>query len=467
MYMQYVTPQNAEAEQAVLGCMIMDNDKISDVADILEPDDFYRDQNKTIYSAIITLNSQRIPADMVEIADQLTKAGQFDAIGGYEYLQKMCSMVPTTENAVHYASLVQECSKRRKLIKVSQDSMDAAFGNNDINELLDKVEKDVLAINSEKGSAFRSAADIAVESMNMLEKRCNNKGKISGIPTGFTDLDFKLGGLQDGDLCIIAARPSMGKTALAEDIALHVSCFEELPTAFFSLEMSGASLVSRAFSSLGMVDNARMKLGYIEEGDWQNIADALAIISNGKLIIDDTSHIKVTEIRSKCRRIKNKLGSLRLIVVDHLTEMWRPCKRDDRLEHEDNVRALKRLAKEMNCPVILLQQLNRLCETRQDKRPMLSDLKETGASEEAADVVLFIYRDDYYKPDSEKKNIAEVNVAKGRNVGTGVVELRWFGEYTKFANLKKDDAHENKGYNRPAYRTGKQRRKMPDDESDN
>jgi replicative DNA helicase len=460
--MNYVMPQNIKAEQTVLGCMMIDSDIVADVIEILSTDDFFKQTHQEMYSVMLWLNSNRLPVDMVSVADQLTKKNLFETIGGYDYLKSLCDMVPISNNAVYYAELVEEQSKRRKLIKVAQNTINAAYSNEDIVNTLDKAEKDVLSINASKKQDFYTAADVAVEAMNLLDARCKNKGKISGLPTGFSDLDYKLGGLQDSELIIIAARPSMGKTSLAENISTYVSCNKNLPTAFFSLEMSKETIMNRTFSALGMVDNAKMRLGMMDDTDWNNIAGALNIVSNGKLIIDDTPHIKANEIRSKCRRIKNKLGDLRLIVVDHLTEMWRPCKGDDTHEHEENVRAMKRLASEMKCPVVLLSQLNRGVEKRDNKRPILSDLKETGATEEVADVVMFIYRDDYYNPDTDKKNIAEIIIAKGRNTGIGTVELRWFGEYTKFAQLAKGTQSENN--NRKPVETSQQRRKMPYDD---
>jgi replicative DNA helicase len=436
--MEYRIPPSAnEAEISVLGSMIIDSNIITDITEILSSEDFYDLQHKEIFKTIIGLHNKNSTIDVISISEKLKEQKLLDLVGGFEYIVSLTDMFVTSANAVTHANIIHEKSQRRMMILAANRIMDMAFDHEDIEVILDKAEKGIFGINQKNSESYSSLGDTFVSTLNQLEMRCKNRGQISGLSTGFAGIDFKLGGLQNNDLIIIAARPSMGKTSLAVDIATNVSCIKQIPTAFFSLEMSKEKIANRILSGWNLIDNQKIRLGTIEDTDWQKIGKSLGPLSESKLIIDDTPNIKASEIRARCRRIKNKMGGLGLIVVDHLTEMWRPHRGNDTAEHEENVRCMKRLAKEMNCPVILLQQLNRGVETRSDKHPMLSDLKETGAAEEVADVVMMIYRDDYYNPDSDKKNIAEIIVAKGRDVGTGTVELAWLGEYTKFANIEK------------------------------
>jgi replicative DNA helicase len=434
----YIPPQNLEAEKAVLGSMMIDDDIVIDVLDLLIPDDFYREDYKEIYTAISELSNKLEAIDYLSVSERLKTRGTAEQVGGLEVLVNMTNGIPTTANVIHYANIVLECSKRRKLIKTASGILKASYENNDVSDIIDNAEREILSVNDRQKNNFCMASEAVTITLNELEKRYKNKGKITGLITGFCDIDNMLGGLQNGDLVLIAARPAMGKTALAENIITFTSCIKKLPVAFFSMEMPKEAIINRMFSGWGRVENTKIKLGNISDEDWVKITRVSGEIYHGKLAIDDTPHMRSSEMRSKCRRIKNKLGDLRLIVVDHLTEMWRPNKSNrDSTEHEENVRSLKRLAREINCPVILLQQLNRDCEKRQDKRPMLSDLKETGASEEAADVAMFIYRDDYYNKDSTKKNIAEIIIAKNRGGATGTIELNWQGQYTKFASIER------------------------------
>ncbi len=416
---------------------MLDNNVIIEIFDILNKEDFYELQHQAVFEAIYELYKNHETIDIISVSEKLKAAKLLDCIGGFEVIANLVDMVATTSSAVNHAKIIKDKSMRRKMINAARNIADMAYNHDDIETIVDTAEKDILGINQQKKDSFSQLSEILVTTMNQLEMRCQNRGQISGLSTGFHGLDFKLGGLQNSDLNIIAARPSMGKTSLAIDIAITTSCIKQIPTAFFSLEMSKEKIVNRILSSWNLIDNQKIRLGTIEGEDWQKIGKGLGMLSESKLIVDDTPNIKATEIKSKCRRIKNKMDGLGLIIVDHLTEMWRPHKGTDASEHEQNVRSLKRLAKEMNCPVILLQQLNRGVESRTDKRPQLSDLRETGAAEEVADVVMMIYRDDYYNPDTEKKNIAEIIIQKGRDVGTGTIELAWLGQYTKFANFER------------------------------
>jgi replicative DNA helicase len=432
-----IPPQSIEAEKSILGSMMLDNEIVIDVLDALEPDDFFREDHKEIFRIISDLSQELQPTDIITVSDKLKDRGILEKVGGLKALSEMADTVLTTSTVKHHVQLVLNSSKRRKLIKTAQNILNNSYESEDIDITIDLAEKSILSINERRQSNFCLLNEAATSAMYQLEERMRNKGQLTGLSTGFYDLDAMLGGIKDGDLIIIAARPSMGKTSLAENIITFNSAIKNHPTAFFSMEMPKESIANRIFSAWGRVDNKKIKLGTINDHEITNIARVFSFIKDSKLVIDDTPHIRASEIRSKCRRIKNKFGDLRLIVADHLTEMWRPNKGDSRAEHEENVRSMKRLAREMKCPVILLQQLNRGTEARQDKRPMLSDLKETGASEEAADVVMLIYRDDYYNPSSEKKGIAEIIVAKNREGETGPVELLWQGQYTKFSNIEK------------------------------
>lgn len=428
-----IQPQAIEAEQSVLGSMMLDNNIIIDVVEVLEKEDFYNLQHQIIFEAIYELYKKHQIVDIISVSEKLKESNLIE----FETVMSLVDMVITTTSAINHARIVKEKSQRRKLIKASKDIEDMAYNHDVIEAITEKAEKEILSINQPQNENIYRLSDILETVVYQLEQRSKNKGQISGLGTGFPSIDYKLGGLQNSDLIIIAARPGMGKTSLAVDIATNISGVKQIPTAFFSLEMSKEKIVNRILSGWGLIDNQKIKLGTIDDSDWEKIGKSLGVLSGSKLVIDDTSNIKAIEIKSRCRRIKNKMGGLGLIIVDHLTEMWRPHRGTDASEHEENVRSMKRLAKEMNCPVILLQQLNRGVEGRNDKRPQLSDLKETGAAEEVADVVMMIYRDDYYNADSPKKNIAEILIQKGRDVGTGTVELAWLGQYTKFANLER------------------------------
>jgi len=436
--MEYrIPPQAIEAEKSVIGTMMVDNTTINSVLEILTQTDFYDLQYQEIFTAIVELFNKNKTIDIITVADILKEKGKLEEVGGYNTLADLVDIIATSQSILHHSKIVKNQSQRRQLIQASNSILDMAYGNDEIELIIEASEKNILGIDRHNNTTIFSLADTLSSTVEQLENRCKNRGQISGIPTGFIGLDYKLGGLQNSDLIIIAARPSMGKTSLAVDIATNVSISKQLPTAFFSLEMKKEKIANRILSGWNFIDNQKIRLGTMDDDDWGKLARSIGPLSEGKLIIDDTPNMKASEIKARCRRIKNKMGGLALIVVDHLTEMWRPRRGTDASEHEENVRCMKRLAAEMDCPVILLQQLNRGVEGRTDKRPQLSDLKETGAAEEVADVVIMIYRDDYYNPDSEKKNIAEIIIAKGRDVGTGTVELAWLGQYTKFANLER------------------------------
>lgn len=435
-----IPPQSLEAEQSVLGCMLLDKEVIPNITEVLKSEDFYRDDHKEIYEAVMDLFEEAEPIDLITISDKLRQRGTLDNIGGLEYLTNIATSVPTTANAKHYAKIVEEKSILRKLIKTTSDILNLGYdASEDVSVILDKAEKSIFDILQKRNTqGFSHIKDVLVETFNKLEELYNNKGYITGVPTGFTDLDYRTSGLQNSDLILVAARPAMGKTSFALNIAQYAAIHSKVPVAVFSLEMSKEQLVNRMLCSEVMIDSQKMRIGKLEDSDWQKMAMALGPLSEAPIYIDDTPGVSVMELRAKCRRLKLE-KNLGLIVIDYLQLMQGRGRNENRQQEVSEIsRSLKILAKEINVPVITLSQLSRAPEARTDHRPMLSDLRESGAIEQDADMVMFLYRDDYYNPETEKQNVAEVIIAKNRNGSTGTVELRWFGEYTKFANLKKD-----------------------------
>ncbi len=435
-----IPPQSLEAEQSVLGSMLIDKEVIPVVMEILRSEDFYRPDHKEIYDVIIELFDRAQPIDLITVSERLKLHGKLELVGGLEYLTNMATAVPTTANVKHYAKLVEEKALLRKLIKTSSDIVDLGYAaGEEVSYILDKAEQGIFDILQKRSSqGFVPIKDVLVDTFNKLEELYNNKGHVTGIPTGFNDLDFKTSGLHNSDLILIAARPAMGKTAFALNVAQYAAVHGRVPVAIFSLEMSKEQLVNRMLCSEAMVDSGKMRTGNLEDNDWQKVARALAPLSEAPIFIDDTPGISITEIRAKCRRLKLE-HNIGLVVIDYLQLMQGSRSKSENRQQEisEISRSLKILAKEINIPVITLSQLSRASETRTDHRPILSDLRESGAIEQDADIVMFLYRDDYYNPETEKKNIAEVILAKHRNGSTGTVELVWLGQYTKFANLEK------------------------------
>jgi len=435
-----IPPHDIEAEQAVLGSMLTDQDAVVDAIEILKPEDFYRDDNRYIYEAILNLYNKSEPIDIITLKSELISTGKFEAVGGYEYIALLPDKVPLVSNAEKYMRIVEEKSILRKLIKASNDLMALGYEQNEeIDTIMEQAEKKIFDIMQGKNQrGYSSLKDILVDTFAEIEKLYNQKEPITGIPTGFVDLDYKTAGLHKSDLVLIAARPAMGKSAFALNIASHAAIHAKVPVVIFNLEMSKSQLVNRILCSEAMVDSNKIRTGKIEEDDWVKLATALGPLSEAPIYIDDTPGITVTEIRAKCRKLKLE-KNIGLIVIDYLQLIQGSGKRNSSREQEisEISRSLKILAKELDVPVIALSQLSRAAEQRADHRPMLSDLRESGAIEQDADIVMFLYRDDYYNPDSEKKNIAEVIMAKHRAGSTGTVELLWLGNYTKFANIEK------------------------------
>lgn len=435
-----IPPHNIEAEQAVLGCMLLDAEVVPTVLELLKSEDFYREDHREIYEALGDLFEKAQAIDLITVSERLQLRGTLDNIGGLDYLANLTSAVPTTSNAKHYAKIIEEKSILRRLIKASSDIINMGYeASEEVSYVLDKAEKSIFDILQKRNNqGFMHIKDILSETFSKLEELYNSKGFITGIPTGFNDLDLKMAGLHNSDLILVAARPAMGKTAFVLNIASHAAIHAGVPVAIFNLEMSKDQIVNRILCSEVMVDAQRMRTGQLEDGDWQKIARALGPVSEAPIYIDDTPSISVTEIRAKCRRLKLE-KNLGLIIIDYLQLMQGRSKSENRQQEVSEIsRSLKVLAKELNVPVITAAQLSRGPESRTDHRPMLSDLRESGAIEQDADIVMFLYRDDYYNPDTENKNVSEVIMAKHRGGSTGTIELRWFGEYTKFANLKRD-----------------------------
>ena len=435
-----IPPHDVDAEQAILGSMLTDQDAVIDAMEVLKPEDFYREDNKFIYQAIINLYNRGEPIDIITVKAELTSMQKFEAVGGIEYLATLPDKVPLVANADKYIKIVEEKSILRQLIKAANEIQSLGYAQNEeIDNIVDQSEKMIFNIMQGKNQkGYTQIKDVLVETFAELEKLYNQKETITGVPTGFADLDYKTAGLHNSDLILIAARPAMGKSAFALNIATYAAINTKKPVVIFNLEMSKEQLVNRMLCSEAMVDSNKIRTGKIDEEDWIKLATALGPLSEAPIYIDDTPGISVAEIRAKCRKLKLE-KNIGLVVIDYLQLIQGSGKRNASREQEisEISRSLKILAKELDVPVIALSQLSRAAEARQDHRPMLSDLRESGAIEQDADIVMFLYRDDYYNPDSEKKNIAEVILAKHRAGSTGTVELLWMGNYTKFANLDK------------------------------
>ena len=435
-----IPPHDIDAEQAVLGSMLTDRDAVISAIEVLKEDAFYRDDNKTIYQAIINLYNRSEPIDIITLKSELETMDKFEQIGGFEYLASLPDKVPTTANVQKYIKIVEEKSILRNLIKTANEIIDLGYNpTEDVEDIMDGAEKkifDIMQSKNQKG--YTPIKDVLVESFTKLEELYNRKQHITGVPTGFTELDYKTAGLHGSELILVAARPAMGKTAFALNIATNAALRGKTSVAIFSLEMSKEQLVNRILCSEAMVDSNKVRTGKVEEEDWVKLAGAIGPLSEADIYIDDTPGISVMEIRTKCRKLKME-KDIGLVVIDYLQLVQGNNKRVSSREQEisEISRSLKILAKELNVPVIALSQLSRAVEQRPDHKPMLSDLRESGAIEQDADIVMFLYRDDYYNKESEKKGITEVIVAKQRGGSTGTVELLWMGNYTKFVNLEK------------------------------
>ena len=434
-----IPPHDIEAEQAILGSMLTDKDAVISAIEVLKEDAFYREDNKAIYAAILSLYAKSEPIDIITVKAELVENGNFERIGGLEYLAELPERVPTTSNVDRYIKIVEEKAMLRSLISTANELVSLGYNETEeVDSIMDLAEKKVFDLAQKKNTkGYTPIKDVLVESFAKLEELYNQKGKISGKTTGFTDLDLRTSGLHNSDLIIVAARPAMGKSAFAINIATNLA-LSGTPVAIFNLEMSKEQVGNRILCSEAMVDSNKIRTGQVEDEDWMKLASTLGRLSEAPIYIDDTAGISIMEIRAKCRKLKLE-KDIGLVVIDYLQLIQGSGKRNSSREQEisEISRSLKILAKELDIPVIALSQLSRGVEKRDDKRPMLSDLRESGAIEQDADIVMFLYRDDYYNDDSEKKNVAEVILAKHRGGATGTVDLAWLPSYTKFANLEK------------------------------
>ena len=436
-----IPPQNIEAEQSVLGSLLLDKDAILKVGDFLRPDDFYREDHGIIYDAILALFEKRKPVDVVTLTDWLEKEKKLKEVGGASYLTTLVNGVPTSANVATYAQIVQQKATLRRLISVATTI--AELGYNETTELetiLDKAESSLFSVSQKYVKQyFTPIRDILADSFDRIDKLHREKGVLRGVPTGFRDLDNLLAGLQNSDLIILAARPSIGKSSLALNFADHIACEEKIPVGIFSLEMSKEQVIDRLLCLRGSVDSWKLRTGNLEDEDFGRLNYAMGALSEAPVFIDDTPIINVMEIRTKARRLQSEQG-LGLIIVDYMQLLQGASSRyqDNRVQEVSEIsRGLKGLARELDVPVLALSQLSRAVEHRDNKRPMLADLRESGSIEQDADVVMFIYRDDYYDQESENKNIAEILIRKHRNGPTGDISLYWKPEYMKFGTIDK------------------------------
>ena len=437
-----VMPNSAETEKAVIGCILMDKDKMTDVADILVPDDFYHSEYRAIYQAMVQINAEGRPVDLVTVIERLKTMNVPPELCSLEFMKEVADSEATAANAKHYAKIIKEKSLLRRVIKVNETITEECYaGRESSDAILEETEKQLFKLLQSRGAEdITPIKDVVMDAINRIEAASKQSGSVTGIPTGFTDLDYRTSGLQPSDMILVAARPSMGKTAFALNLAAYAACKKHITTVIFSLEMSNVQLVNRMLSLESTVDADKIRKGHLDSNDWGKLIEGADSIAKSKLIIDDTPGISIAELRSKCRKYKmeNNLG---LIIIDYLQLMsGSGSGRSEGRQQEvsDISRALKALARELNVPVVTLSQLSRAVEQRPDHRPMLSDLRESGAIEQDADVVMFLYRDDYYNKDTEQKGIAEIIIAKQRNGPIGTVKMAWLPEQTRFADLSRD-----------------------------
>ena len=433
-----VLPHSIEAEQSVIGSMLMDRDAIIAASEIVIAGDFYQHQYGVMYEAILELFNENLPVDLVTLQNRLKEKDVPPEVSSLDFVRDILTTVPTSANVKSYANIVRDKAVLRRLIKVNEDIANTCYaGKEPLETILATTEKTIFNLLQNKNSGdFVPIRQVAMNVLEKIEEASKNQGTVTGIPTGFIDLDYKTSGLQPSDFILIAARPSMGKTAFVLNLVDHVSVKKGLPCMVFSLEMSKEQLVNRMLAMESNVDSQKLRTGTLSDSDWDAVVEGIGVIGNSKLIIDDTPGISIMELRARCRKMKLEYG-LSAVIIDYLQLMSGSGKGGDNRQQEisEISRSLKALARELNAPVIALSQLSRACETRQDHRPMLSDLRESGAIEQDADVVMFLYRDDYYNKDTDMPNIAEVIIAKQRNGPIGTVNLVWRPEFTKFANM--------------------------------
>ncbi len=434
-----VLPHSIEAEQSVIGSMIMDKEAIVIASEILIGEDFYSKQYGILFDTMVELNESGRPVDLVTLQDKLREKDVPPEVSSLEFIRDLITSVPTSANIKYYANIVAEKATLRKLIKLNEEIANTCYvGKESLEVILEETEKKVFNLVQRRNAGeFVPIRQVVMNAMDRIEAASKNKGAVTGIATGFIDLDYRTAGMQPSDLILIAARPSMGKTAFVLNIAQHVAFKLNRTVAIFSLEMSKEQLVNRLFSLESRVDSQHIRTGQLSDAEWESLIESAGVIGKSNLIIDDTPGSSIADLRSKCRKFKLE-HDLKMIIIDYLQLMSGSGRGESRQQEISDIsRSLKALARELGVPVLALSQLSRAVEQRPDHRPMLSDLRESGAIEQDADVVMFIYRDDYYNHDTERKDIAEIIIAKQRNGPIGTVELAWLPNYTKFANLQK------------------------------
>ena len=438
-----IMPHSLEAEQSVIGSMFIDAEAIAAATEQISGEDFYNRQYGVVFDTIVELNNEGKPIDFATLQDRLrSKEDVPPEVSGLDFLTNLIAAVPTSANIKYYAGIVAEKATLRRLIRTNEEIANTCYsGKESLDTILESTESKINEVVQKKNvKEFVPIRTVVMNAMDKIEKASKLHGTVTGIATGFIDLDYRTAGMQPSDLVLIAARPSMGKTAFVLNIAQHVAFKQNLPVAIFSLEMSKEQLVKRMLSMNSHVDSQKIRTGNLEDEDWDRLVGSVRRIGNSHLVIDDTSGITATELRSKCRKLKIEQG-LDLVIIDYLQLMSGSGKRkgENRQQEISEIsRSLKVMARELNVPVIALSQLSRAVEQRPDKKPMLSDLRESGAIEQDADMVMFLYRDEYYNPDSEEKGVAEVIIAKQRSGPTGSVKLAWLANLTKFGNLEQE-----------------------------
>jgi replicative DNA helicase len=437
--MERVPPHSADAEKSVLGSIILDKEALYEVLEILKTEDFYSDMHREIYQAIIALYRKNEPVDMLTVSEELKKRNTLEMVGGRSYIAMLSSVVPSTSNAAQYAGIVGEKAVLRRLINVSSEIMEQAYREKTEPEtVLDHAEQAIFEIAlSRQKKDFELLKEVLYTNLNRIDEVSKLDGGLTGITSGFSELDKKTSGLQKSDLIIIAARPSMGKTAFALNVATQAALKGKAGVLVFSLEMSKEQLGQRLLAMEARVDMQKLKTGKLEHSDWDQISSAIDKLSSANIYIDDTPGISILEMKNKSRRLKAEKG-LDLIIIDYLQLMSLGDRVESRQQEITALsRYLKQLAREMECPVIVLSQLSRAPEQRSDHRPVLSDLRESGSIEQDADIVMFLYRDEYYNQETDKPNICEVNIAKQRSGPTGMFEITWLGKYTRFVDTSR------------------------------
>jgi len=436
-YIGMELPHSREAEESVIGSALVDSASVSVSAEIIRSEDFYFEQNREIYTIIMELFNENSPIDIITVTNRLNQYDKLDAVGGLNYLKTVAASVATTGNVVYHSRIIKEKSVLRKLITASREISSIAYdGGENLERILEQSEQLIFNVSSSKEqNDIVHIQDVLLTAYEDMVQNALNKDKLTGVPTGFDELNRRTGGFHGGELIIIAGRPGMGKSSFAVNIAESASIHIGVPVAIFNLEMSKSMIVNRILCSQALVDSSKVRMGDFTGEDWQQLGAVMDKVAMAPIYIDDTASVTVSEIRAKCRRLK-QAKNLGLIVIDYLQLMQGSSRSDNRQQEISEIsRSLKVLAKELDIPVIALSQLARTCESRSDKRPMLSDLRESGAIEQDADMVMFLYRDEYYNKDSEDKNLAECIIAKQRSGETGTFKLGWQGRYTKFVNI--------------------------------